>query len=222
MQVLIIGLVMVLLTSCGLTVRSNVTVFSQLSPNDIHGKQIALLPDSASLLNSLEFSTYKAKLTPQFQKIGFIVVNDPHAADYLATIHYGIDKGRLVTKTYSSPLYGFYGGGTTYGSGTFSDNYGGGGSYNSLSQTTPTFGITGSHIGSRTVSLYTRFLAIEIVDRRSIKDKRTINLYEGRVVSTGSCPSMAGVFDPMAKALFQNFFAENGSTKTVIVSGAHC
>jgi hypothetical protein len=222
MQVLIIGLVMVLLTSCGLTVKSNVTVFSQLSPNDIQGKQIVLLPESPSLLNSLEFSTYKAKLTPQFKKIGFIVVNDSNEADYLAIIHYGIDKGRLVTKTYSSPVYGFSGGGTTYGSGTFSDNYGGAGSYNNMTQTTPNYGITGSQIGSQTVSLYTRFLAIEIVDRRSIKDKRAINLYEGRVVSTGTCPSMAGVFDPMAKALFQNFFAKNGSTKTVNVSGAHC
>lgn len=222
MRVLIIGLVMVLLTSCGLTVRSNVTVFSQISPNDIHGKQIAILPESPSLLNSLEFSTYKAKLATQFQKIGFIVVNDANEADYLATIHYGIDKGRLATETYSSPVYGFSGGGTTYGSGTFSDNYGGVGSYNNMTQTTPNYGITGSQIGSRTVSLYTRFLSIEIVDRSSVKQKQIIHLYEGRVVSTGSCPSMAGVFDPMAKALFQNFFAKNGSTKTVNVSGAHC
>ncbi|MHB1286758.1 MAG: hypothetical protein ACYCYP_09400 [Leptospirales bacterium] len=222
MRVLIIGFAMVLLTSCGLTVRSNVTVFSQISPNDIHGKQIAILPEPTSLLNSLEFSTYKANLTPKFQKIGFVVVNDANEADYLAIIHYGIDKGRLVTETYSTPMYGQTGGGTTFQSGTMSDNYGGIGSYNNTSQTTPTYGIVGSQIGSQTVSLYTRFLAIDIIDRRSSKHKQVVNLYEARVVSTGSCPSLAGVFDPMSKALFQNFFAKNGSTKTVNISGSHC
>ena len=221
MRVLIIGLVMVLLTSCSL-VRSNVTVFSQISPNDIHGKKIAILPNPLSLINSLEFATYKAKLTPRFQKIGFNVVNNPNEADFLAEVHYGIDKGRMVTQTYSTPIYGQTGGGTTVESGTISNNYGGVGSYSGMSQTTPTYGMVGSSIGSQNVSLYTRFLEIDIVDRRSVTRKQNVNLYEGRVISTGTCPSLAGVFDPMSKALFKNFFAENGSSRTVRIFGGRC
>ena len=45
MRIVVICVVILLLVSCS-SIRANVTVFSKFSPNDIHGKQIAILPDT--------------------------------------------------------------------------------------------------------------------------------------------------------------------------------
>ena len=159
--------------------------------------------------DSLEFATYKKVLARKFENIGLHVVN--HRSDYVAIINYGIDNGQIVTEVSSTPLLGQTGGGTTTYNGMFSNNSGGMGFMNGSAQTTPTYGIVGSQTQSRSVKYYTRFLTLDIFPIH----KKTMKLYEAKVISVGTCPSLAGVFNPMVKSLFDNFFAKTGTTNTM-------
>ncbi len=92
-------------------------------------------------------------------------------------------------------LYGQTGGGTAYHSGTIR-----------------------SYAYSYNVTTYTRVLAIDILDRQLLDAGKTKKVYEVELTSKGWCGQIAGVFDEMLDALFEEFPGESGKSRTTSVS----
>ncbi len=124
------------------------------------------------------------KFESGFKKAG-LDIGSIGSADYVAFISYGIDSGKTKKDLVSTPIYGSTGGGTTSHSGTYSTYGGGYGSYSGTSYSMPTYGV----LGTSTVSgeVFTRNIAVDIVLRETLKDKKPTKVYEGRLRSAGSC-----------------------------------
>ncbi|HEU0072317.1 MAG TPA: DUF4136 domain-containing protein [Alphaproteobacteria bacterium] len=196
-------------------ITSTVSSFHRFSPDLVTGKTLAIEAFPPERQQSLEFAAYRARLAQGFATHGFAVVDDAKQADYLAVVGYGIDNGQQKTEVYSVPEYGQIGGGTTYHSGTVGGYRSGYGSYSGTSYTPPTFGVTGYSTNSVTSTTYTRTLNIDILDRPALDRGQVVKLYETKLVSRGSCSVLAGVFEYMANALFQDWPGESGKPQTV-------
>lgn len=196
-------------------VVSTITPFHQLSASPVSGKKMAILAHPADRQTSLEFATYRDKMKAKFSERGINVIENPLEADWLAFLSYGIDNGTQQYEVISVPVFGQTGGGATYHSGTVSGSGGGFGSYSGTSYTMPTFGVTSYTAQTVTSTTFQRNLALDIVDRASLDKGAPVKLYEGRLVSRGSCGSLAGVFDALIDALFQYWPGVSGKPQTI-------
>lgn len=174
---------------------------------------IAVIAADESVGQSLEFQLYKKKIEQRLSAVGYRIV-PISTSDQVAIVAYGIDTGQ--TSTISVPIFGQTGGGTSYQSGTV---YGSGGSasYSGTSYSMPTYGVVGSYTGSQTT--YARAIALDIVNIPKTKTAPIQPIYQGRVISRGTCGAIAEVFDEMLEIMFKNFPGESGKSKTLEVSG---
>ncbi len=191
---------------------SNISSFSEL-PKTLVGKSIHLLAYPAEKNDSLEWKSYRKIFESGFEKSGFTITK-LDSADYVAFISYGINDGTTTQDTYSTPVYGSTGGGTTYHSGTVSSSGGGYGSYSGTSYSMPTYGVVGSTTSTTTGEKFTRNIAIDIVDRKTMKNKKPVKVYEGRVRSAGTCSIFNQVIDEMVEGFFLKF--PKGSGKVTV------
>jgi len=209
-------LVAVVITGCveNRRVVSSITSFHQIQPDSFGGKKLAILAFPPEKQSTLEFAAYRSKLAALFSQKGLAVVDDPSDADWLAYVSYGIDGGKTDNSVVSVPQYGQTGGGTTYHSGSVysGTSYG---SYSGTSYTMPTYGITGYSTQTVTATIYTRNLAIDIVERASVDRGAPVRLYEGRATSKGSCGALAGVFGAISEGLLKDWPGATGKAHTV-------
>ena len=200
------------------SLNANISSFSEL-PKALVGKSIHLLAHPEQKNDTLEWKSYRKIFESGFRKSGF-TITELASADYVAFISYGIDGGKVTQDTVTTPVYGSTGGGTTYHSGTVSSYGGGYGSYSGTSYSMPTFGVVGSSTSTISGERFRRNIAIDIVDRKTLKSKKPVKVYEGRVRSAGRCSQMNQVMDEMVQGFFQKF--PNGSGKVVIPAVADC
>jgi len=161
---------------------------------------------------------YKQKFALQFRDRG-LTITDVDTSDYIAFISYGIDNGTTPQETYSYPIYGQTGGGTTYHSASVSTD-GSYGTYSGTSTQEPTYSVVGSQAYTVNVTEYSRNLAMDIVTSESLKLGQTEKVYEGRLTSRGSCSQMSEVIDELIEALFTKF--PNGSGRVEVPSITDC
>ena len=163
---------------------------------------------------SLEFQSYKSKIESKLAINGYKIARSKNDAEFIAVVSYGIDNGK--SETISVPIFGQTGGGSTYSSGTV---YGSRGAayYSGLTYSMPTFGVTGSSAVSRTN--YTRAVAIDILDAKSLKEGNVNKKYELRASSSGSCSIIAEVIDAILEGMFTGFPNESGKSNTVKTPG---
>ena len=128
---------------------------------------------------------------------------------------YGIGSGK--TSVSSSPVIGRTGGGYTDSRGTVLNPAGGMKYYSGSSYSMPTYGVVGTRTSSSTT--YTRNLAIDIVDTPSLNSKKPKKIYEGRVVSSGSCGEINYIIDAMMESLLKDFPGTSGKSKKVKITG---
>ena len=190
---------------------ANVSVFHNITEK-YKGKKVVVLPFQTELESSLEFQNYKKTIENNLQKYGFNIVQEKDSSDFIAFVSYGIGGGK--DKLVSSPVFGSTGG----GSGTFSGssyNYGTGGTtyYSGTTYSMPTFGVVGSRTGS--IIIYTKQLALDLVETSTLESKKVNKIYEGRVKSTGSCSMIPAVMPEMLESLFKDFPKQSGSTHTI-------
>ncbi len=210
-ELLLITIAAFLFSGCGSQVLSHITTFHNI-PNNLDQNKIKVVPFNKSLANSLEFQSYATTIGLFLKYSGFSIAEDNQEPDYIVFVSYGIDSGETTTS--SIPIYGSTGGGTTRHSGSIS---GGGGyaNYSGTSYKMPTYGIVGSQ--TVTSTQYTRNLAVDIVEAKSLNSSLPKKIYEGRVKSSGSCPHITGVMPNMIKSLFREFPGPNGGSRTVIL-----
>lgn len=206
------SLSLLLMTGCMSNVRTTTTIFH--APGHEARGAIFVTAADKKAKGSLEFQSYRSKIEAKLANNGYRTVNSANEADFIAIVSYGIDTGK--TSLVSSPVFGQTGGGTTYSSGSVY-GYGGSASYSGTSYTMPTYGIVGSATDS--VTEYTRSIAIDILDAKSLKRGKVKKKYELRAKSTGSCPVIAEVFDEILEAMFKEFPGVSGKSRTIEVSG---
>ena len=188
-------------------IEANISSFSEL-PKALVGKSIYLLAHPQEKNDTLEWKSYRKIFESGFRKSGF-TITELASADYVAFISYGIDGGKVTQDTVTTPVYGSTGGGTTYHSGTVSSYGGGYGSYSGTSYSMPTYGVVGSSTSIVSGEQFSRNIAIDIVDRKTLKSEKPVKVYEGRVRSAGTCSQMNQVIDELVQGFFQKF--PNGS-----------
>lgn len=196
-----------LLSACA-PVRSHVSVFHELDAG-ITGTTYALVPFKEQE-GSLEHKTYEQTVRQELNAKGFVEA-PLDQAKVVVFISYGIDTGKQVVTSY--PIFGQTGVSSSQTYGTV-QSYGGYGTYSGSTTYTPTYGVVGSGVRSRTE--YTRFLKLDILDRSvTLKEQKIKKLYEATVISSGRSGQMAAVLPTMIKALFEDFPGKSGSTRTV-------
>ncbi len=204
MRALLIScLCMVLLSGC-LTPRmtGQVQSFAQadgLTP----GARVFVTSGTELLDNSLEFQNYRTLLQTHLQDQGFTVAPTRADADLIATLSYGIDGGRTHTEVIDTPRhfypYGFY-------------SVGPHGRYRSFGATY-LYPYPSSHSYQRTTitkDIYTRDVELTLTAAQQEGQKAPPPVYEGTIVSKGTCPLLGQVMPEMLQGLFLNFPATNG------------
>ena len=206
-----------LLASCAVFVKAEVSRFNSLSTSASGGSFIVVPLDNQR--GSVEFRTYASSVAARLKANGFYQASDLASADFAVVIDYGVGGSRQITG--SVPIYGQTGGGTTSHSGTLS-SYGTGGStygnYSGSSYTAPTYGIVGSQSYSRTE--HDRFFHLKIFDAKKSTDGDLVSVYEGTVRSSGRSATFATVSECLMDALFDNFFVTG--TDRVTLNAQRC
>lgn len=198
-------LLIIFTTACStLEVKTNATAFYVAEFKSTGS--IFILSADAEKNNSLEFAHYKQKIEDKLVVAGYSIAANADVAEYIAIVAYGIDNGKtsvISTPIFSSPnaLYG----------GRLSSNP-------HRPYMMPSYSVVGTSTDSFTT--YTRAIALDIVDAKSLKTvtiEQAQKVYESRVKSTGKCAVIAGVFDQLLEAMFQNFPGDNGKTITAAI-----
>ena len=202
-------LLLVLFTASCL-VRSQVTVFHDFEPNIKKTKYIVLATEEQK--NSLEHRSYEKLVKQQLDLQGFKEV-PLDEADVVVMFSYGDDGGRQIVSSY--PIFGQTGVSSSNTYGTV-QSYGNSATYSGTTNYTPSYGIVGSGVSSRTE--YKRFLYLSMIDHSASKSGDEIKrIYEGKVVSNALNSNLPEAVPVMIKALFKEFPGESGKVRTVDV-----
>ena len=193
-------------TACAGLIKSKITVFHEL-PEAYPGTTYTTLPLKEQE-GSLEHKTYEQLLKRELNAKGFHEV-PLDQAEVVILLLYGIDTGREMV--YSIPILGQTGVSSSTTLGTV-QSYGSYGTYSGTTTYTPTYGIVGTAPVSQTQ--YTRFLKVDILDKRALAQQRIKKLYEATVVSRGRTGNLSEVLPTMMKALFEEFPGESGKART--------
>lgn len=205
-RIAFIVLIASLATACS-TVRSHISVFHELDAG-VAGTTYALVPFKEQE-GSLEYKTYEQAVKQELNAKGFRET-PLEQAKVIVFISYGIDTGKQVVTSY--PIYGQTGVSSSHTYGTV-QSYGNYGTYSGTTTYTPTYGVVGTGVGSRTE--YTRFLKLDMLDNAAAKEQKIKKLYEAKVISSGRSGQLSAVLPTMIKALFEEFPGKSGSTRTV-------
>jgi hypothetical protein len=183
------------LGACGI-VRSDIATFHRLTASD--RGTIAVVASDPAKRESLEFGEHAARVAAHLARHGFAAAVPGQRPDYIAMLDYGIDDGRSVTRTVSTPITE-----TVYD--------------RPLARGLPpqeTQRIAGYSTSTRSETAYTRYVALDIM-RADSAGGAAEKLYEARLKSTGSCKWFAAVADQPFAAMFETFPGESGKTRTV-------
>jgi hypothetical protein len=215
-KVMLLLLMVSIFTGCANKIRTTTTTF-YAAEHQQRGAIIVLSSDHQTN-NSLAFKHYQAKFNEKLKAQGYAIAPSIEASDYIALVSYGIDNGK--SSIVSTPIVGQIGGDTRYRSGTAYID-GKKTTYSGFYYTMPVYGVVGS--STRTVTTYTRAIAMDIVKTDSFKSKNPDKMYEVRAKSVGNCSVMLEVFDEMLEAMFSNFPNESGKAITIAVeSDSRC
>lgn len=195
-----------LLSGCAGLIRSDIAVFHELSQS-FAGTMYATVPFKEQE-GSLEHMTYEQLLKQELNSKGFREV-PLDQAEVVVLMSYGIDTGREVVFSY--PIFGQTGVSSSYTSGTV-QSYGSYGTYSGTTTYTPTYGIVGAMPISQT--RYTRFLRLDILDKKALVQQTIKKIYEAKVVSRGSSGQISVVLPSMIKAVFEDFPGKSGTTRS--------
>jgi hypothetical protein len=157
---------------------------------------------------SLEHKAYEQVVRQELNAKGLREAALEHA-EVVVFLSYGIDTGKEVVSSY--PIIGQTGVSSGYTHGTV-QSYGGYGTYSGTTTYTPTYGAVGTGVKSHTE--YTRFLRVDLLDKKALAEANIKKLYEAKVVSRGSSGQLPAVLPTMIKALFEDFPGKSASTRT--------
>lgn len=206
-HVILLSLVAIFLAGCGGFVKSRVTVFHEL-PANVSGMKYTVVPFKDQE-ESLEYKSYQQVVKDELQKNG-LRESTVDEATLVVFMMYGIDSGKAVISSY--PIMGQTGVSSSQTTGSI-QTYGSGGTYQGTTTYTPSYGVVGTGVASRTE--YKRCLMLNILDKSAFVEKGEIKkLYEAKVVSSGRKGEISEVLPIMIKSLFEEFPGKSGATRS--------
>lgn len=153
--------------------------------------------------NSLEFQSYRDLLVTHLQDAGMQPVTSIKDAYLIAELSYEIDEGSTVIETRESPRhfypYGFYGVGSSRSHRQVGANV--------------TFPLTSSERTTIRRDVYTRTVSLTFLRKDDSRNLNPEHVYEGKIVSKGSCPLLSQVMPEMLEGLFLNFPNTSGAVE---------
>lgn len=192
-------------TACStMEVKTNTTAF-YVSEYKSAGSIFVISAD-AEKNNSLEFANYKKKIEAKLVVTGYSIAANADLAEYIASVAYGIGNGKtsvILTPRLSSPN-------ALYGGRLSTKPY--------RHYMMPSYDVVGA--SANLITTYTRAIKLDIVVAKSLKKGKidqAQKVYESKVKSTGECAVIAGIFDQLLEAMFQNFPGDNGKTITATI-----
>ena len=207
---LVFFVILVALSGCRL-VRSEISSFSSLSPTS-YGESFYVLP-SDNQKTSAEFSQYSNSVSRRLSQKGWFRVSNPSDARYIVLLDYGVSGS--TEKSFSTPIYGQTGGGTTSHSGTF-NTYGSGygsntyGSYSGTPYQMPTWGVVGSQ--SHSYTHYQRYFQMKIIEKAN-----ETAVYETKAASSGSSATFGAVAECIFDLALNDFPRGSSGTDTIMM-----
>lgn len=189
--ILLLGTILVF-ASC---TRFDVRVDSILSPAKVRGNTYVIFPGMKDVApNDLQFVEFSNYVKKALSSRGFQEATSFQNGDVAIFLRYGIGKPESIPYSFSVPVYGQVGGGTstfnasTYGSGGFSSMTG---TISSL----PHLGVVGMQSFSGVHVRYLRFMTLEGIDvKRFQKTNKVFPLWKTTVTSAGKSGDLRRVF----------------------------
>ena len=160
---------------------------------------ISVVGAVAEVSYSSEFLRFKHRIEQKLAANGYTIASSPSSAEYIAFVTYGIDDGQNAVV--STPIIGQTGTTTSL--------------HGASSYTMPSYGAVGSN--TKATAQFTRAIALDIVAAVSIREGHPQKVYEMRAKSIGSCSAVAGVFDEILQAMFEDFPGQSGKSRTITV-----
>lgn len=183
-------------------VDASVESFSNIADGQNLGT-IFVGPKDAANLGDLQFQSMARKTWPYLMKAGFTPVADASQAKYVAVLEYGIDDGSQITYTSVIPQWGVtgYSAANTYGTVTGYGNYA---TFNSTTNLTPDYGVTGTSTVTNTATVYKRYVFFTIFEKHN-DNAQSPQVYKALIKSTGWCGNLTSVAGRILEAGFKNF-----------------
>lgn len=189
---LFLGLLLTL-SACA-QVQANVETYSALPAKSVP-KTFSIAAFEEDDSNSLQWKAFAEKVEAKLIANGYQKSTSANP-DLLVFFGYAIDQGQTVTSSYSIPQYGQTGVSSSYTTGTVSSS----GYVSARTTYQPRYGITGYTTGTTISTVYSRSMAINIVD---VKSKSRV--WETKLSSKGSCGVIVEVIDELLEIAFTDF-----------------
>lgn len=189
-----------LLPACA--TRMEATVNSYVDPGYSGGKTFTILPGSdKTSSDDLEFKEYAQLVSSALVKKGYSQATNAESADIAIYLTYSISDPKHTPYSYSAPVFGQTGGGssnvsiqsrgpsgTTYTQGTVTS--------------APTYGVVGYNQYSGVRTEYTRSILVEAIDMNLYRAKNTrAQIWKTTLVSTGSKGNLREVMPLLVTAM---------------------
>jgi hypothetical protein len=178
-----------------------VEVSSLLDPSSGGKRSYALFPGVEGIgdtdLQYREFARYIRKILSVRE---FVEVQDPAEAEIAIFVNYGIGKPQTTHFSYSFPVFGMTGGGTsTYTSSTFGPS--GSATTTGTIRHSPRFGVVGSGTTIGTETTHLRYLVLEAIDVKTLRDEgKVAPTWKTIVTSSGPSGDLRRVMPVLAAA----------------------
>lgn len=195
--ILLMGLV-----AQGCATRIYIEVDSLHDSNTPRYTKYVILPgDEYVRTSDLQFKEFAHYIERAMTAKGYERVESVENAELAVLLNYGIGKPRANYYSYSLPVYGQTGGGTSTFSAT-THGYGGTSTTTGTVYQTPTYGVVGSRTVSGHYVTYDRFLLLEAVDLSAYRQRQKIvPLWKTTAQSTGSSGDLRYVFPYLVVAI---------------------
>ncbi|HNY80585.1 MAG: hypothetical protein RBS72_19735 [Sedimentisphaerales bacterium] len=161
---------------------------------------------------SLQFQEYAGYLHRVLQDKGFSVA-DPNEAELLVFVSYGLGAPQTSYSTFTTPIYGWTGGGTR----TYSETTRGPDGTSHVTGTVTDagrYGVVGAESHLTTHTTYPRYLFLGAYDARKLRQSNgqdPVEVWNTAVVSTGSSDDLRAVMPIMIAAAADYFGGNTGS-----------
>jgi hypothetical protein len=178
------------------------------------GNKFLLIPAMKDTnIDDLHFREYHLYLMRALMLAGYDArVHNLEEVDIGVLFHYGIGEPKTENFTYSIPIIGQTGGGTS----SFSGQTFGSSGYSSTTgylYRAPIYGIVGAYTQTGSVTTYFRWILLDAFDYKEfLKNKKIVPIWKTTITSTGRSDDFRRVFPVMLGAA-QNYIGSNTGGK---------
>jgi hypothetical protein len=176
--------------------RILVSVNSFTGQKGITSRRYVLKPGMEGISDTdLQFQEFCKYIDTVLSEKGYTKSDNPESADMAILVQYGIGDRETLPYTYSSPIYGKTGGGTSNINASTRDAFG------NYTYTTGTvsrpeqYGVVGSELNTKYATTYLRYLKLDAVDYREYKaTQKIVFAWQTEIKSRGNYDDLRTVF----------------------------